>query len=595
MKFTKKLTKFISVLCAVAIIPSLYCTSPVYAGESTAYYESYIKAEDLGNYDFEVEAHEIPSNEVLPIIDKSYFPVTVAHFQSEVDNTAPSALYKASGVTKVDVVFALGRLNQLDTFQAYIPTFTSKLESASNHIDANVEQVKTEGVDLQNAFNWTTDVSSSIGSITITDSGRTVDMRGNRRRPGKNAMWVLSDKQLLKQEFSFDYTLSYGDSFSGAGVLLNVGKYGNQIKGYAITFNNSRGTFSPRGGASIVRITYDIGQNTTQFGAQNVQKIKDLRISQNGRLTIETGRDYIKVSGGGLPSPVEVNLPEHFGYGLGFFSEHYSHNCSRIGEFSLRNMALKITSAKSLGEALSDVSWRDEAMRFVIHATDVVPVEMEPGHESDYQYTITKLLNANCYLINIGNDINEEQLNALVKTLGTMDGESKGAFFQSDPVNKSLDDSCDWIIEKAKNFMKPEDWYLVNTEIIWDTIYDDQEHDLPLNFGEHDGTKNQDISDITLAEAWGVGLTHLYKDEKIFAEKWRYRHFNNYFDNSPVRESFHNIWIEDPVEIFPNPGLYRVNYKRRDNPLHPNVSLTDAFDSYRYWSTDYDRKESSGN
>lgn len=131
----------------------------------------------------------------------------------------------------------------------------------------------------------------------------------------------------------------------------------------------------------------------------------------------------------------------------------------------------------------------------------------------------------------------------------------------------------------------------MNDEVIWETEYFDQEKDLPLNFGEHDGTKNQDDSDVKLTSSWGVALEHLYTSDKILAEKWRYRHFNNYFDNSTVREGFHEVWLDNPVEIFPNPGLYRINYKRKDNPFHPNVDLTHEFDNYRYWSTDYDRRE----
>lgn len=257
-------------------------------------------------------------------------------------------------------------------------------------------------------------------------------------------------------------------------------------------------------------------------------------------------------------------------------------------------IAVTTGSTKSLGEAISDVGWRDNSTRFVIYVEDTIPEYMQSTSSKDYQYTVTKLLNSNAYLINLGTSLNKSQLEQLIKYISNPN-ETMGEFIINTPIREAMDGACEYIINKVRDLAKPEDWYLVNTEVIWDTIYNDQEHDLPLNFGEHDGTKNQDISDKTLAETWGVGLTHLYKDEKIFAEKWRYRHFNNYFDNSPVRESFHNIWIEDPVTIFPNPGLYRVNYKRRDNPLHPNVSLTDAFDSYRYWSTDYDRKESSGN
>ena len=49
-------------------------------GESTVYYESSIKAPSIGNYEFEVETHEVPSHEWLPIVSKDYFPSTTAQF-----------------------------------------------------------------------------------------------------------------------------------------------------------------------------------------------------------------------------------------------------------------------------------------------------------------------------------------------------------------------------------------------------------------------------------------------------------------------------------------------------------------------------------
>ena len=561
-------------------------TVPCYAGEETVYYDSIIKAPDLGNYEFKVETHEIPSKEWLPIVGKSYFPYTIETFQTEVDNTPPSATYTAKAITKVDVVFAIGSYKQADTFQNYIPTFTANLSSASNGVDANVEQVETEQVDLQNAFNWTTDVNTSIGSITIQDNGRTINMVGNPDDPGKNAMWVLQDTGISKQTFAFDYTLSYGDSFSAAGVMINVGKVDNTIQGYAITFNHRAGSFGS-GGGSIYQITYNIGDNRSQFGATNVTKLADLTgLTTSGRLTVEATSTQLKVTGGGVNKT--VNLPKHYGYGIGFFSEHYNHNCSSKGSFNLTNLTLEKTNGKTLGDAISDVEWRDNALKFIIHVTDVVPDEFNGNNQADYEYTVSKLKSTNAYLINIGSDINKTQLLQLLDELTTASGNSMGTFIDGSSPTKSLNDSVDYILELVEQNNKSVDYILVNTEVYWETQYNDYEKDLPLNFGEHDGTKNSDDSDKVLASSWGVGLTHLYKDDKIYAEKWRYRHNNTYYDNSPIVESFSGVWLSDPIEIFPNPGKYYINYKRKDNPFYPDISNSNTFDEYRKWSTDYD-------
>lgn len=240
-----------------------------------------------------------------------------------------------------------------------------------------------------------------------------------------------------------------------------------------------------------------------------------------------------------------------------------------------------------MGESISDVSWRDNSIKFIVYGEDKLPEYMETTDNADYQYTVTKLLNSNAYLIGLGTNINRNEIQRLINNISEATS-AKGEFLYNSPIITALNNSANRIIEIARKYSKPTDYLLVNTPIAWETEYKDSERDVPLNFGEHDGTKNSDISDKTLANSWGIGLTHLYTQDKILAERWRYRHINTFYDNSPIVESFSGVWIQDPVEIFPNPGLFRVNYKRRDNPFYRDTVLSNPFDNYRYWSTDYD-------
>lgn len=569
----------IAALCVMGMI-----TSTAFAGEGTVYYDASIKAPSLGNYQFNVETHEIPSHEYLPIVSKDYFPVTTAQFQTEVDNTAPSATYEAKALTKVDVVFAFGDMSQAKTMQDNIPNFESKLNVASNNIDAYVQKVETGSVDLKNAFQWNTDVSSRIGSISINDTGNQVNMYGNEDYAGKNAIWI-EQKDSKKQIFSFDYSLSFGDSFSAAGVLINIGNTGSQLKGYAIVFGNTRGTFNS--GGSVYEVSYDIGKNNGQFDGNKL--IKTLNISNSGSLTIEFNKSYIKISGSGIVDgkAVTINCDSQYGSGFGFFSEHYSHGCNDIGAFNLTNMSLQIDTSKSLGEAISDVAWRDNSIRFIVYGEDKLQDWLADTSGTEYQSTITKLLNSNAYLIPLGTAANANALNKLVNSISST-SESKGKFFYNSPILTALDNANNYIIELVRNKEKSTQWILVNTPTSWKTLYNDQEHDLPLNFGEHDGSEYGDTSDKVLASTWGVPFTQYYKDDKILAEKWRFRHNYTYYDNYTQQETFHDVWLSDPVDIFPEPGLYRINYKRKDNPFYSDISFSNPFDEYRYWSTDYD-------
>ena len=259
------------------------------------------------------------------------------------------------------------------------------------------------------------------------------------------------------------------------------------------------------------------------------------------------------------------------------------------GKGRFKNIKVITGSRKSLGEAITDVAWRDNSTRFVVYGEDTVPEYMVNKNNVDYQYTVAKLLNSNAYLINLGkNGVNNVVLNELIKDISTAT-ETKGTFINNTPIISAMDSACNWIINLVKNRYKPTGWILVNEPVVWLTKYNDSEHDVPLNFGEHDGNdKFNDSADITISNAWGIGLTNLFTQDKIMAEKWRFRHNWTYYDNPTYEETFHDIWISDPVDIFPNPGLYRINYKRKDNPFYSDVLLTNPFDEYRYWSEDYD-------
>ena len=656
----------------VSAAPSSNTTT---SGSSTAYYDTYAKVPKLGNYEFEIETHEIPSHEVLPIVGKEYFPYTTAKYISEVDNTPPSAVYKAKGVAKVDVVFALGKTDKAQALQDYIPAFTQRLQSAGNYIDANVQQVETDTIDMSSfgareIFNTWRKMPVAEGRgdlIWELDEARGsifaegVVKKGDRRWTHRSTAIIDASPQAFETgdlTIEFDYyaygsngELDYHNVENGwsnhqSGLLF---RYTEDSLGHWNTYallvgdanaKSYRGNLTGKCGLSLVKVyngdvdwspgtygghlfiswctgvtnpdgslsypsstyygggAYGIGEwrigenspgNNQQVCALASKAVVDTQ-SHSFRVVVQG--DRIQVYCGGI---LQLDVVDTYGTPVDS-SPTATYDKGTYGFFSLSSPNVHFSNVKiergksvSLGEAISDVAWRDSSNRFIIYAEDEVPEYMEDTNNEDYQYTLTKLLNSGGYLINLGTDYNRSTLKALTKSISTP-ADEMGTFFLNSPINTAMNKSSDWIIEKVRNLIKPVDYILVNTEVLWDTEYKDQEHDLPLNFGEHDGTQKQpqDRSDEELANAWSVGLSHLYTSEKINAEKWRYRHFNNYYDNSSVREGFHGIWIEDPVEVFPYPGLYRINYKRKDNPLHPNVDLNDVFADYRYWSTDYD-------
>lgn len=587
--------------------------NPAYGAKSEqALYETYAKVTGLGNYEFEVETHEVPSHEVLPIVGKEYFPYSTARYVTEVDNTAPSAIYEAKTVAKVDVVFAFGEYSELGLVEDSIASFTSKLQEASNHIDAQVTAVETvtggfnmEDADATTIYtlwdqypNPNNYTLQGANSDTIINAVYTWNGYESMKRPGCksdfNQMFIEASSYDVS-DFTIQTDYSWHGCYVPSGYVFRFNPELDQA--YVLTLG--RNTEIAPG-----ELGWSITSKVSLYKVNHISNIvgKSVWMPQYAEATkLAMANHDFSIIGAGTTVKLEVRGNSIAVYDNNVcilsYIDQTMPSCGGVGLWagctvSFKNVQLAYdkTEKKSLGEAVQDVAWRDNSIRFVVYAEDENPEYMAETDNKDYQYTITKLLNCNTYLINLGTTKNKDTLQQLLQFISNTT-EEKGTFFLNTPVEQALDSSCNWIIDKVKNLEKPEDWILVDEEVYWNTLYTDQEHDLPLNYGEHDGTQAQpqDTSDIELGNSWGVSLTHLYTDEKILAEKWRYRHFNNYFDNSTGREGFHAVWLQDPITIFPKPGLYRINYKRKDNPLS-TTNLTDAFDNYRYWSTDYDRK-----
>lgn len=443
------------------------------------------------------------------------------------------------------MIFAIGKYSKTSALKQYTDAFRTKLNASSNHIEAVVSELQTTfGSEFALHTTWDT-VSDMDTHIRMYDAyGTEIDYIWYGHKKG-NALTLDKDDTAGKNAQYENYTETSGIYNEGEWFTIGFPNLPEDATRIDISIVAFRGTAT-----TTITLVDKVSKQIVTKSIANL--VTQEQVVQIGSLYKSNGAWNFRKANG-----------EVFG-----------------GESTI-----------SLGEAIRDVSWRNNAIRFIVNITEEIPKDLASETSQDYQYTVSKLANTNAYLINIGNNTNRAVLDRLLQAISVAAGEEHGTFIQSESVPVTFSHVADWIIDKVKNLEKPEDWILVDEEVYWNTLYTDQEHDLPLNYGEHDGTQAQpqDTSDIELGNSWGVSLTHLYTDEKILAEKWRYRHFNNYFDNSTGREGFHAVWLQDPITIFPKPGLYRINYKRKDNPLS-NTNLTDAFDNYRYWSTDYDRK-----
>lgn len=234
---------------------------------------------------------------------------------------------------------------RLITIMSLVILILQVVSRAENNDDINIDKVhdmvrKTE---IITTFDWIQDMSSSIGSITIEEEGRKVQMTGNGSLAGKNAIYIIPESH-QEQYFSFDYSVDYGDSFNSAGLLLKIRENEGYLEGYILSFNNpdvSSDWYSTSGNmlGAIWTVRYKLGDNSNNAIEKTLVKAVDIPVS--GSIDVKATAEQIIISWGETTETIDITGNEAIGDGFGFFTNHYSHNCSDIGHFALTNFGLK--------------------------------------------------------------------------------------------------------------------------------------------------------------------------------------------------------------------------------------------------------------
>ncbi len=326
--------------------------------------------------------------------------------------------------------YVIKRLSDINTTQLaqemkkYLDNVGEK-EISGNSMDAHgaSEEVKQE---TTSTFPWQTNLNPTIGSITIKDGGKNVNFKGNERNAGSNAIWYIPE-QGSEQKFNFGYDLNFGDSFNGAGFLLRVKDNGSSISGYALNLNKT-------GSAQLSKFTRP--KNTTA----NITwtPVKSLGISTKGTLTVTATTTYVEIEGGGL-AKTKIPLDENYvlnscGSGYGFYSDHYSHGCSNIGNFDITNLNLTTTTVLSMADVLNKtgktgtgtsaddfepIFERADAIHFVINVDSKIDKALEDP------VLIERLKKENAHIIFIGSSANKAHAEKFINAVGA------GTFIQT--------------------------------------------------------------------------------------------------------------------------------------------------------------------
>ena len=433
----------------------------------------------------------------------------------------------------IDVVLAKGKTTtNVNSFKSDLLTSLGELGIDTTKV--NISSVSTENVNMQSAFSWNQDLSSSIGAITINNNGQSVSMVGNRTNAGKNAIYIVpTDNQ--EQEFTFNYNINYGDSFRAAGMLLKVSRSGSTLTGYMLSFNKSGQTYYQQSSnklGAIWKFSWVIGANSTNmnFGttssaasANSCQLVKGLDINQRGSLTVSVDSGYIKVSGGGLSTTETIATESSYdGIGFGFFSDHYSHGCDSIGSFALTNINLRKTTVKKLSEVLREPDWRSDAIKVVVNVSDYISDEL--NNNSTRGELLTRLINEELYFAAWGNSVNQSQFQNLIAS-----NNGNGKFINNTNYNNSISQTAQYI-KTLIDQLKGNDNYLILGE--------------PIKI-------SSSPAGVLVNTAGG---TYPYG-------RWKITHNYQYFENDLGQFSRANQYLNNMITEFDKTGEFKITYE----------------------------------
>lgn len=426
----------------------------------------------------------------------------------------------------IDIVLAKGK-TVLD-----LNNFKTDMENAlkARGIDiskVNITSIESQEMNLQESLKWQEDKSSTIGSIDISPDGRDVEMIGNRTKPGKNAIYILPTED-AEQSFTFEYNINFGDSFNAAGILLRVKKDGNSLTGYMLSFNKSDKNWYDDAGnnsGAIWEFRYNLNSNTSNVESKRL--VCPLDIDTAGTLTVVATAEDITVSGGGLSSPVVYDLEKEFGYGYGFFSDHYSHNCDRIGSFALTGINLTNTTVKKMEEVLREPEFREDSIKALVNVQDNENKELQDT--SSLGELLTRTINEEIHFIGWGTNANRTETNNFIAA-----NNNNGMFTYNTNYTNAINATADYIKSLIDESQSTQ--YLILNE--------------PIEI-----RANQD----------GI-LTDTENSQYPYG-RWKIIHDCEYFENNIGQFADSNKYIPDMITQFDKTGKYQIYFE--DQPVLP--------------------------
>ena len=246
-------------------------------------------------------------------------------------------------------------------------------------------------------------------------------------------------------------------------------------------------------------------------------------------MTVKASRTEIEVSGGGLSEKQTIEIDDPMGTGFGFFSDHYSHNCSRIGNFTLENINLKTELSKRLEEVLREPDWRENSIKVLVNVGDYENKQL--SKPETLGELLTRMLNDEIYYVGWGNDTNKTEMNNLI-----LANNNNGKFINNTSYETSVDETAEYI----KTLLPTTNG--TNYIILGDNTF--------LS------SPNSSIMNNTAGGSYPNG-------------RWKVIHDCEYFENNLGQFQKSGRYLSNMITTFDKTGKYEITYE--DNPTNPNI------------------------
>lgn len=379
------------------------------------------------------------------------------------------------------------------------------------------------------------DVVFNVGNVTL-DLSNLEDIINSQMKP------LLSSAQI-------DYSIDVPEISSETEEVLN---YSNKIN-IESTF---AGNYGGEGGGNTADGGYDTGEY--YFGALNryidigmtlsKEKIQEITFRAStgyGSHDMKDVHFYVSSDGNSWHNIGKVEANAYALYSKTFYNADIPIDNIRYfragNNYCVDNFYLDIKrnvkNYEKLNETLDDISWRQNAKKFLISINNM---EYEELKDTEQHYLIlSNMINNNIHFGVLGTDINKSQSEDIIS-----ENNNSGFFAYNSNLDQAITDAADYIIDTVNTTQENKEAHVIlNEEIDYNTFYNDTEND------------------------------------PEFERQWKYTHDPNYYDNSLGLAGFHNQFISAPMFSFDKVGKYDVVFRAKDNPKDD-----ERFDNYRKWS-----------